>query len=336
MWLWVDLRRLAGLASVGGMTASPLVVSVPDPEYAEALADLDGVDAVVWDMAERHPRAADIRLAVMPYMTSLNLADVTEGLDALEVVQLQSAGYEQFVGQLPDGVTLCNAAGVHDASTAELALTLTLASIRQIPDFVASQARSQWESLELRPALADRRVLVVGYGHIGQAIVRRFTPFEVAVTAVASRAREGDELVPHVHGIDELPDLLPEHDVVVVIVPLMDSTRGLFDASMLGRMPAGALLVNVARGGVVDSDALVAECASGRLRAALDVTDPEPLPEGHPLWTTPGVLITPHVGGATEAMRPRAISLVRRQVRSMLAGEPVDNAVAGPLSAPRP
>jgi phosphoglycerate dehydrogenase-like enzyme len=321
------------------MAADPLVVSVPDPEYAEALADLDGVDALVWDMEAPHPRGAEIRLAVMPYMTRLRLADVTPGLDSLEVVQLQSAGYEHFVDDLPDGVTLCNAAGVHDASTAELALTLMLASIREIPGFVASQARSTWEPLRLRSSLADRRVLVVGYGQIGRAIARRLAPFEVTITAVASRARAGDDLAPHVHGIDELPDLLPDQDVVVVIVPLTDATRGLFDARLLGRMPDGALLVNVARGAVVDTDALVAECSSGRLRAALDVTDPEPLPEGHPLWTAPGVLVTPHVGGATEAMRPRAIALVRRQVEALrsgarVGGGGVHTAAPGPLSAP--
>ncbi|HET9632714.1 MAG TPA: 2-hydroxyacid dehydrogenase [Terrabacter sp.] len=314
------------------MSATPLVVSVPEPEYAQALGDLDGLDVVVWDMEQPHPRGAEIRLAVVPYMTKLRLPDVVEGLDALEVVQLQSAGYEQFVDGLPDGVTLCNAAGVHDASTAELALTLTLASIRDIPEFVAAQARSRWEPLRLRTALADRRVLVLGYGQIGRAIAGRFAPFEVSLTAVASRARDGDELVPLVHGIDELPELLPHHDVVVVIVPLTDATRGLLDAAMLGRMPDGALLVNVARGPVVDTQALVAECASGRLRAALDVTDPEPLPADHPLWTTPGVLVTPHVGGATDAMRPRAMALVRRQVEALLAGQPVGNAVAGPLS----
>ncbi|MFC7596792.1 2-hydroxyacid dehydrogenase [Terrabacter sp. GCM10028922] len=309
------------------MAATPLVVSVPDREYAEALADLDGVDVVVWDMAQPHERGADIRLAVMPYMTRLRLADIARGLDALEVVQLQSAGYEEFLPDVPKGVTLCNAAGVHDASTAELALTLTLASIRDIPKFVESQARSTWEPLVLRSALADSRVLVVGYGQIGRAIARRFAPFEVSLTAVASQARAGDDVVPHVHGIDELPDLLPDHDVVVVIVPLSDATRGLFCAATLGRMPDGALLVNVARGPVVDTDALVAECASGRLRAALDVTAPEPLPADHPLWTTPGVLVTPHIGGATQAMRPRAKALVRRQVQAMLAGRPPVNAV---------
>ncbi|NUO36926.1 MAG: hydroxyacid dehydrogenase, partial [Dermatophilaceae bacterium] len=217
------------------MAAAPLVVSVPENDYAEALDDLDGVETVVWDMAAPHPRGAEIRLAVMPYMTRLSLADVAVGLDALEVVQLQSAGYEQFLPDVPDGVTLCNAAGVHDASTAELALALTLASIREIPKFVVSQASSTWEPLVLRSALADSRVLVVGYGQIGRAVARRFAPFEVTLTAVASRARDGDELVPHVHGIDELPELLPHHDVVVVIVPLTDATRGLFDADALSR-----------------------------------------------------------------------------------------------------
>lgn len=310
------------------MAAETLVVSVPDTDYAEALADLEGVDTIVWDMAEPHPRGGDIQLAVLPYMTRLRLADVAVGLDSLEVVQLQSAGYEQFLPDVPDGVTLCNAAGVHDASTAELALALTLASIREIPKFVASQTNSTWEPLVLRSALADSRVLVVGYGQIGRAVASRLAPFEVSITAVASRARDGDDLVPHVHGIDELPELLPRHDVVVVIVPLTDATKGLFDADTLSRMPDGALLVNVARGPVVDTDALVAECATGRLRAALDVTDPEPLPPEHPLWTTPGVLITPHIGGATQAMRPRAKALVRRQVQAMLAGNGLVNAVA--------
>ncbi|WP_323096837.1 2-hydroxyacid dehydrogenase [Intrasporangium sp. YIM S08009] len=312
------------------MSTERLVVSVPEQDYADRLADLtaDGrVDLVVWDMREPHPRGAEIRLAVLPYMTQLRLADVTPGLDALEALQLQSAGYEQFADDVPPGVALCNAAGVHDASTAELALTLALASIREVPEFAAAQAQGTWKPLVLRRSLADRRVLVLGYGHIGRAVVRRLLPFEVSVTAVASRARAGDDLVDAVHGIDELPDLLPHHDVVVVIVPLTDATRRLVDAEALALLPDGAVVVNVARGPVVDTGALVAECASGRLRAGLDVTDPEPLPADHPLWTTPGVLITPHVGGATDAMRPRAVALVRRQVEALRDGRPLDNVV---------
>ena len=310
------------------MSAARVVVSVPDEEYAAALADVEGVDVVVWDMEGPHERGSEVRLAVMPYMTRLTVSDISDGLDALEAVQIQSAGFEGFLDGLPPRVALCNAGGVHDASTAELALTLTLASIRQIPDFVAAQQDSNWLPLTLHPALADRRVLVLGYGNIGRAVARRLLPFEVSVTAVASRAREGDDLVERVHGIDELPELASAADVLVVIVPLTEATRGLVDAALLARLPDGALVVNVARGPVVDTDALVAECATGRLRAALDVTDPEPLPEDHPLWTTPGVLITPHVGGATEAMRPRAQDLIRRQVIALRDGQPLLNVVA--------
>jgi phosphoglycerate dehydrogenase-like enzyme len=309
------------------MSSEPVVVSVPDRDYAERLGDLEGVEVVHWDMEAPHPRGPEIRLAVMPYMTRLRLADVVTGLDSLAAVQLQSAGYEQFAADVPPGVLLCNAAGVHDASTAELALTLTLASIREIPAFAAAQAKGRWEPLRLRHALADRRVLVLGYGNIGRAVASRFRPFEVTLTAVASRARPGDDLVDHVHGIDELPTLLPEHDVVVVIVPLTDAARGLVDADALARMPDGALLVNVARGPVIDTNALLAECRSGRLHAALDVTDPEPLPEDHPLWTTPGVLVTPHIGGATEAMRPRSLALIRRQAEALRDGRPLENVV---------
>jgi phosphoglycerate dehydrogenase-like enzyme len=310
------------------MSAAPVVVSVPDEEYAAALADVDGLDVLVWDMEGALERAAEVRLAVMPYLTHLTVSDVSRGLDSLEAVQIQSAGFEGFLDGLPPGVALCNAAGVHDASTAELAVTLTLASIREIPGFTAAQVDSQWLPVRLHRALADRRVLVLGFGNIGRAIARRLLPFEVSVTAVASRPRGGDELVDRVHGIDELASLAEQSDVLIVIVPLTESTRGLVDAALLARLPDGALVVNVARGAVVDTDALLAECASGRLQAALDVTDPEPLPQDHPLWRTRGVLITPHVGGATEAMRPRAMELIRRQAIAMRDGEPLLNVVA--------
>ena len=263
---------------------------------------------------------ADVAFYVPPYRFSRADVEVLERMTALRVVQTQTAGVEHVRPFVPDGVTLCNGRGIHDASTAELAMTLVLASLRGVPGFVRAQDAHTWVH-GTRPALADSTVLVVGYGAIGQALERRLDGFEVDVVRVARTAREG------VHGFDELPALLPDADVVVLIVPLTDETRGLVDAEFLDRMKDGALLVNVARGPVVDTDALVAECASGRLRAALDVTDPEPLPEGHPLWTTAGVLVTPHIGGATQAMRPRAKALVRRQVQAMLAGEPVANAV---------
>ena len=166
----------------------------------------------------------------------------------LRVVQTLTAGVEHIAPHVPDGVLLCNGRGIHDTSTAELALTLTLASLRGIPEFVREQDRETWHQRPL-PALADKRVLIVGYGAIGEAIERRLLPFEVEVVKVARTARDG------VHAFEELPDLVPDADVVVLVVPLTDQTRGLVDADFLARMKDDALLVNVARGAVVDTDA---------------------------------------------------------------------------------
>lgn len=319
------------------MSERPLVVTVPDASYAAELADLEGpprdggasVELVAWDMRGECERAAEVRLAVVPYTERIDLPARTRSLTSLEVVQLQTAGYENYLGHVPSGVALCNASGVHDASTAELAVGLAIAAQRQLPQLVTAQAQARWLPTAISRSLADSRVLVLGYGQIGRAIVRRLLPFEVDVTVVASRAREGDDLVEHVHGIDELPDLLAEVDVLVVIVPLTSATHGLVDEALLARLPDGALVVNVARGPVVVTDALLAECATGRLRAALDVTDPEPLPERHPLWSTPGVLLTPHVGGASTAMRPRMLALIRAQVDALRSGRPPANVVNG-------
>ena len=189
-----------------------------------------------------------------------------------------------------------------------------------------AQLDGSWIHAEY-PALADKTVLILGYGSIGEAIERRLLPFEVNVIRVASRARPDG-----VHGVDELPELLPQADVVIVITPLTPATRHLVDGKFLASMRDGGLLVNVSRGGVVDTDALLAELNRGRLRAALDVTDPEPLPSDHPMWSAPGIVISPHVGGNSSAFLPRAARLVRAQVAKFVAGEPVDNVVAGPTS----
>ncbi len=302
------------------------VISLPDHEWIDLVGPVEGVEIVAWNLVEEPPRRDEISLVVPPYMVSspwhrLGL------LPNLQVVQLLSAGYDNVLPALPTGVLLANASGVHDASTAELAVTLTLSSLRGIPDFVAAQGRSQWLPADSRPSLADKKVLILGYGGIGAAIARRLSGFEATLTAVASRARVGDELVSSVHGVDELPSLLPEHDVVIVIVPLTAVTQGLVDHKFLASMREGSLLVNVARGKVVDTDALVAAVGSGRIRAALDVTDPEPLPADHPLWQMPGVLISPHVGGVTSAFTPRAVALLREQIAAFARERPLRNVV---------
>jgi phosphoglycerate dehydrogenase-like enzyme len=262
----------------------------------------------------------EVRLYVPPYAVGPRVADALERMTSLEVVQTLTAGVDNIAARIPEGVTLCSGRGIHDASTAELALTLTLASLRGIPEFVRAQDRHSWE-FQWRPALADKRVLLVGYGAVGAAIEARLTPFEVQVTRLARTARDG------VHGIDELPGLLPDADVVILCLPLTDATHGLVDAGFLDRMQEGALLINVARGAVVETDDLVAALRAGRVRAAIDVTEQEPLPADSPLWEAPGLLISPHVGGASSAMWPRAHRLVRDQLHRYAAGEPLHNVV---------
>jgi phosphoglycerate dehydrogenase-like enzyme len=243
-------------------------------------------------------------------------------MPSLRVLQTLTAGVDEVLPLVPDGVTLCNAKGVHDASTAELAVTLTLAALRGVPGFVRAQGARTWAHERLG-SLADRTVLVVGYGAVGAAVERRLAGFECRVLRVARSAREG------VAALAELPALLPQADVVVLTVPMTETTVRLVDAAFLAAMPDGALLVNVSRGPVVDTEALLAELQSGRLRAALDVTDPEPLPTDHPLWVAPGLLLTPHVGGDSDAFEPRALRLVGEQLRRYCAGEPLLNVITG-------
>lgn len=239
----------------------------------------------------------------------------------LRCVQLLTAGYEYAVQFLPPGVTLSNAAGVHDAGTAELAVGLVIARLREIDTAARAMTTGTWVHGP-RTSLADRRVLVIGAGGVGSAIARRLEPFETQVRLVA-RTRRGD-----IAGIDELDALLPWADIVILAVPHTPQTDGLVDAGFLARMHDGALLVNVARGPVVRTDDLVAALRTGRIQAALDVTDPEPLPADHPLWSCPNVLITGHIGGHTSSFPPRATALLERQLEHWRRGEPLAHIVA--------
>jgi phosphoglycerate dehydrogenase-like enzyme len=300
------------------------LVTLPDQQWVDAVGEVPGVDLVPDDLSRPQPHHAEVELVVPPYMRAWDTS-LLQRMPALRLVQLLTAGYDNVLGAVPDGVLLANAAGVHDASTAELAVGLAIASLRGFPEFARAQSRGEWLRPGILPSLADRRVLVVGYGSVGRAVATRMLAFETTVTAVASRPRAGDDLVARVHGVEDLPSLLPEHDVVVVVVPLLESTRHLVDEDFLGRMPDGALLVNVARGPVADTDALIRH--AGRLRLALDVTDPEPLPPGHPLWTAPATLVSPHVGGASTAFRPRGARLLHDQLARFVAGEPLQHLV---------
>jgi len=311
------------------MTESPrLLVTVPGATLRRALEQTsggvpDGVEVLEWDLEGPPPVASGRRIDVVvpPYMGASARLGALAGLD-VGLVQSQSIGYDDIADALPPGHVFANAATVHETSTAELTLALVLAAQRGIPDFVRAAAEGRWAPAR-HESLADRRVLLIGYGGVGRAIEERLAPFEVELTRVASRARDDER--GRIHGIDELPQLLPDAEIVIVGVPLSDATTGLVDADFLAALPDGALVVNIARGKVADTDAILAEARTGRLRFALDVTEPEPLPQGHPLFALPNVLVSPHVGGASTAMMPRMARLLREQIERMLRGdEPVN------------
>ena len=306
-----------------------LTVTVPTPDLLDRLADLtDRVRLVHWDLSTPLPDelAAQVDIVVIPhYFVRPGGWAVLGTLPNLRLVQLPSAGFEHALPLVPKGVTVCNGRGIHSAGTAEMALALTLAMQRGLVDAVRAMADCRWHNPFL-PSLADRRVLVVGAGSVADAVLARLRPFEVEVTRVGRTAR--DTADGPVHGVDELPALVADADVVILAVPLDESTYHLVDAELLARMKDGTLLVNVARGRVVDTDALLTELQAGRLRAALDVTDPEPLPADHPLWRAPNLLVTAHQGGNVDAAYPRTAALVRRQLETLLAGGDPVNVVA--------
>lgn len=309
---------------------------LPYTDYAEAERRLGGIPAGL-DLdfyradEDALPGSIDeVAFYVLPYMKGTGVLNRAADMVKLQVVQTLTAGYEEFLPLVPPAVTLCNAAGLHDASTAELAIALALASGRHLDSFARNQGSGTWRPVFGR-ALADQRILIVGYGHIGQAIERRLHGFEVAsVTRVARRHRSGP---PEVHPVGDLHRLLPRADVVILTAPYTAETERMISTRELALLPDGALLVNVARGRLVDTDALVAELPAGRIRAALDVTDPEPLPAGHPLWRQPGVLISPHVGGASSAFAPRADRLIAAQLARFAAGQPLENVVRAPRTS---
>jgi phosphoglycerate dehydrogenase-like enzyme len=290
----------------------------------------EDLNYLFWDGRPGFPGdPGDCVFYVVPYMKGEQVSvRPLSAMKSVRVVQTLSAGIDHVLpglGALPSGVRLCNAKGVHEASTAELALALVLASLRGIPRFVAGQDEEEWRS-GFYPALAGKSVLIVGYGSIGAAIEDRLVPFECARVARVARSARTTER-GEVHAMGDLPALLPDADIVILSTPLNEGTKGLAGAEFLAGLKDGALLVNVARGAVVDTEALLAELGSGRIMAALDVTDPEPLPAGHPLWHAPGVLISPHVGGSTSAFLPRAKRLLAGQLTRFAEGDDLLNVV---------
>lgn len=262
----------------------------------------------------------EITFFVPPYMGGREALLPILRMPKLKVVQLPYAGYDAALEFARPGLTMCNARGVHDDSTAELAVGLTIAALRGFPTFLRNQFDGEWVH-ERRKSLSDCRVGIVGFGSIGQRIKQNLSGFAVDVVTFTRSGSDGSKRM------SELDTELSKLDVVILSMPLNSESRGLFDGKKLALMKDGALLVNVARGQIVDTDALIAELNSGRILAALDVTDPEPLPKGHPLWKAKGVLISPHVGGESTAFEPRFKRLLAEQLRRLANGEPLKNIV---------
>lgn len=312
-------------AEVGTAPAVDVLLPWPDLEPRHGPWP-SNVRVHVWPGGDgEEPPPADVLdrvgLWVLPYAVP-GAERLLPRLPALRAVQSLSAGVEKLLPLLPDGVTLHNGRGLHDASAAEHALALVLAAQRELPRWVDDQQQGRW-SPHFTRSLADCRVAIVGYGAIGAALERRLLACEAEVVRVARRARPDED----VHAVAELPRLLPQIDVAVLVLPENPDTVGLFGAAELAALPDGALVVNVGRGRTLDTGALLGEVRSGRLRAALDVTDPEPLPADHELRRTAGAVITPHVAGGSTAFRPRAERLIVAQVRRYAAGEPLANHV---------
>ncbi|EOD67695.1 2-hydroxyacid dehydrogenase [Amycolatopsis vancoresmycina] len=298
-----------------------LTVLVPDDEGMTMLAEVPRVLPVRYQWGEPVPPEAAKAEVIIPGKHPPG-EQLWRTVPNLKLIQLLSAGAEDWVGKVPDGVLLSTCRGAHGGSTAEWVVAALLSMYRQLDVFAAAQREGRW-ARQTTDTLQGKRVLVIGAGDLGQHLRRRLEPFDARCTMVGLTAREG------VHGVRELPGLLELHDVVVLMVPLTSRTRGMAGAEFLSRMRDGAVLVNASRGAVVDTDALIAELTTGRLRAALDVTDPEPPPAGHPLWTVPGLLLTPHVGGAVRGVRGRSYAVAAAEIARYAGGELPDNLVHG-------
>ena len=315
-------------------------VGVDENLADELLVDFPA-EAQIVRLGRTIPEPVDVDFWILPFYRK-DAQKAFPQLRGLKVAQSLMAGVDWILPWLPPAVTLCDGRGIHDISASELVLAMILASMKRLPLYRDLQAKHQWRGFasvtdgflrEPGPArgqytvlaedLSGKTVLIVGYGSIGAAIEARLNPFGVSVMRVARSARDA----PKVSSVSEMEALIPLADIVVLIVPLTAETRGMFGERQLKLMKPGALLVNAARGPVVDTDTLVRMLNEQRIRAAVDVTDPEPLPEDHPLWSAPNCLITPHIGGSTPEFIHRAFRFAAQQVRRFEAGEPLENVV---------
>lgn len=298
-----------------------VTVSTPNAKVHAMLDRFEGdIEIVDWDIESPAPRDS-IDVVITPFLSAHPnfdyLKPVTCGL-----VQTTSIGYDHVTNYLDDKRPLANAAGVHETATAEQTLALLLAVQRDIPRAVRSQDAGRWDQF-FSPGLADKRIVMIGYGGVGKAIEARLEPFEVDLVRTASSTREDPKGT--IYGPDRVEGLLPDADIVILIVPAIPQTVGMVDDAFLSKMKDGAVLCNMARGTIADTDALVRH--ADRLRICLDVVDPEPLPDEHPLYSHKNVLISAHTAGYTEAMEPRLERLLHSQLERVLAGQSPANLI---------
>ncbi len=264
----------------------------------------------------------DIEFYAPSYMGGIKTFEVIAKMKNLKTVHYSQAGYEDILPHIPSHVILCNASGLHDVSTSELAVGLTIASRRGFAEFMDNQKNGIWQRRR-KPALADSHVGIIGYGNIGKRIASLLEMLETKVTAFSRSGADGAVK------ISEFDNYLPDLDVIILILPLTNESKNFINADRIKKMKDGATLINLARGAIVDTDALVAELNTGRITAGLDVTDPEPLPKGHPLWSAPNLIITPHVGGDSAAFDPRARKMVQEQLTRLAEKKPLLNQITG-------
>jgi phosphoglycerate dehydrogenase-like enzyme len=306
------------------VTAPRLKVLVPDGLGLDLSDAPATIDAILYEPGEPWPAGhLDATVVVVGYENAPAVGARFGEMTDLRLVQTLNAGYEQWEPLLPAGVMLSNGRGAHGGSSAEWVVAALLSIYRDLGRFHQQQSEGLWRRRDTE-TLIGKRVVVLGAGDLAANLASRLAPFETEVVLVGRRARPG------VHALADVEQLLPSADAVVALLPESEATHHVVDAEFLARLPDGAVVVNAGRGGSVDTDALLAELTSGRLRAALDVTDPEPLPAGHPLWSAPGLLLTPHVAGSTDGAWQRAWVIALRQIEVFAGGGIPPNLVAGP------
>jgi phosphoglycerate dehydrogenase-like enzyme len=306
-----------------------VVVRLLDPAHlADLQAVAPGVEIVAVDSQEQAVEAARDAQVMIGYCNE----ELIAGGKQLHWIQVYSAGVDRCA-PLPamreGNKLLTNGQRIASPALAEHSIALMMALVRGLDLYHGNQLQQGWKrnvGLEGDDfmELDGRTVLVVGLGGIGTQVARKAHGLGMRVIATRGSRREGPDYVDYVGLSDELLKLTPQADVIINTAPLTEQTRGMFNAEFFAAMKPTAYFVSVGRGASTDTDDLIDALNKGELAGAgLDVTDPEPLPEGHPLWTTPRVIITPHVAGRSDRSRERLFTLVKENLRRYVAGEPM-------------